>query len=93
MEGRGSSKDSVHTYLRCPKWPRLGLMRLAFEDAWGFVSTWIGAKFGKLIPLLVLYLPITFRGNLSSVQELETILVSSFNRRMGALASLDLDEI
>ena len=42
MGGRGLFEDSARAHTRRPKWLRLGLMRLAFEDPWGRMLSWIG---------------------------------------------------
>ena len=78
---------------RCPKWPRLGPTHLASKGTWERMLTWIGAKFGHLIHLLVLYLHVKFRGNPRSVLLLATILAFIFKHCLGFHASSDLDEI
>ena len=68
MGGRGLPEDPACVHTCRLKWLRLGLMRLAFKDPWGRMPSWIGAKVGQLIPLLVFYLFVKFRGNPSSMQ-------------------------
>ena len=66
--GKGSPKDPTRTHTHSPKRTRLGLNSLASEGAWGHVLAWLGIKFVQLIPLLVLYIHVTFRGNPRFVQ-------------------------
>ena len=92
MGEKGLSEDSARVHMRRTKWSRLRLMHLTFEGAWRRVSTWIRAKFGHMIPLLVLYFLVNFRGNSSYVQQLTTILVFFLRYCLGAYAASYLDE-
>ena len=72
---RGSLEDSAHAHTCRLKRSRLRLTRMAFKGAWGCVPSWIGPKFGQLIPLLVIYLPIKFCSN----QRLEACVATGDN--------------
>ena len=60
---RGSLEDLAHAHTSHLKRPRLRLTCMDFEGAWECVPSWIGTKFGQLIPILVIYLPIKFCRN------------------------------